>query len=211
MRRLDGKRGVEPPPGNGLEKQGNPLGVPLRVLQVFHQLLQGAAVRVEPGGVSALRRIAQGQQGDGLGAGHFGEGLQELFRVEHAHVGSPQSQVRRLEHHLGGGDGGVDFPVVLAVVLPLPGDGGVVGHGQDDGGIEVGPGTGVGLCQGLGALEDEDSLGLVVVGGGGVPPGLQDEVQLFLFHGAGIELAQGVPRGGEGLEVHRCYLFLMKW
>ncbi len=160
--------------------------------------------------MSALRRITQGQQGDGAGPRHLREGRQKLVRLEHAHIGGTQPQVRRLKHHLGGGDGGVDFSMVLAVVLPLPGDGGVVGHRQDDRGVEMGPGAGVGLLQGLGALEDEDALGLVVVGRGGVSPGLQDQVQRFLFHRPGVEFAQGVPRGGEGLEVHSNYLVSIK-
>ena len=72
----------------------------------------------------------------------------------------------------------------------------------------MGPGAGIGLLQGPGALEDEDALGLIVVGGGGVPSRLQDEIQLFLLHRPGGKFAQGVPRGGKGLEVHSRYLFL---
>ena len=73
--------------------------------------------------MGALRRVAQGQQGGDAQAGHLRECLFQLLRVEHADIGGAKAQVRRLEHHLGGYDGGVDLAVILAVVVLIAGGG----------------------------------------------------------------------------------------
>ena len=61
----------------------------------------------------------------------------------------------------------------------------------------MGGGAGIRLFQSLGAPEDEDALGLEVMGGGRVASGLQDGGQLFRLHGTVTEFAEGIARFGQ--------------
>ena len=125
------------------------------------------------------------------------ERCQQLFRLEHAHVGGAQAQVRRLEHHLRGGNGGVDLAVVLSVGLPLPGDGGIIRHRYKHRRMKMAAHAGVRFLQRLGRAKHKDALRLKVVGGGGIPAGLQNKGQLLLFHRPDPEPEPG-PGGGGG-------------
>ena len=68
--------------------------------------------------------------------------------------------------------------------------------------MEVGAHARVRLLQGLGALENEDALGLVVMGGGGVASGFQNGSQLLRLHRAVTEFAQGIARFGQLQKLH---------
>lgn len=157
---------------------------------------------MQTGGMGALGAVAHGQQGDGHQALHLRERCQELFRLEHAHIGGAKAQVRCLEHHLCHRDGGVDLTVVLAVGLPLPGRRRVIGHHQHHRRMEMGGRAAVSLFQGLRGLEHENALGLEIVGRGGIAARLQHRCELLRLHGAVTELAQGIPRLGQLGKIH---------
>ena len=103
--------------------------------------------------MGALRGIPQRQHGDHLQTLHLREGLDQIHRPEHTHIGSAKAQIRRLQHHLGHSDGGVDLAVVLAVMFPVPGLLGVIPHANDHRGVEVAVHAGVCLFQSLLALQ----------------------------------------------------------
>lgn len=150
--------------------------------------------------------IAQRQHGDGDKARHLREGRRQLLRVEHPHVGGAKTQIRRLQHHLGHGDGGVDLAVVFPVILPVPCLRRVIGHRQQHRRMEVAAHAGVRLRHGLRALQHEDALGLVVMGGGGVASCLQHLLQQGILHRPVTELTQGVPlrRQLRKIHIHSC-------
>ena len=176
--------------------------------QVFHQLLQGPAVTMEPGGMRPLRRITQRQQGDGDQPRQLRESGAELLRLEHAHIGGAQTQLRGLEHHLRSGDGRVDLPVLLTVSLPLPGHSRVIGHHQHHRRVEMDAGAAIHLLQSLRAPQNKDPLGLEIVGGGGAAARLQHGGELLRLHGPITELPQGVPLRGELGKIHGNASFL---
>ena len=67
-------------------------------------------------------------------------------------------------------------------------------------------GAAVHLFQRLLAAKHEHPLGLKIVGGGGAPRGLKNQLQLFVLHRFIAELAQRIPLLGQFLKSHSCTL-----
>ena len=153
--------------------------------------------------MGTLRRIPQGKKGNGHCSRHLRKSRQQLLRLKHPHIGGSQAQIRGLEHHLRGGNGGVDLAVVLSVGLPLPGDGGIIRHRHKHRRVEMAAHAGVRFLQRLGRAKHKDALRLKVVGGGGIPAGLQNKGQLLRFHRPVAELPQGIAGGGQYVKIHR--------
>lgn len=162
---------------------------------------------MELAGVGVRGGIAYGEEGDGGAAGQLRQRKCQLLRVKHAHIGAAQAQVRRLEHDLGGGDGGVDFAVVFPVdTRAHPGGGRVVAHHQHHWGTEVHGGAAVYPGQGIRALAHQEILGLVIMGRGSGLGRLQQQAQLLLLDGPGVKLPQGIAGPCQFVKIHISHL-----
>ena len=62
--------------------------------------------------------------------------------------------------------------------------------------------TAIRFFQCLRGLEDKDALGLVIVGGGGAAPSLQNGAECLRLHWTVAKLAQGVPLRGQYGKIH---------
>ena len=73
--------------------------------------------------------------------------------------------------------------------------------------MEMGGGAAVGLFQRLRRPDDKNTLGLEIVGGGGVAAGLQNQVQLLLLNRAVTELAERIPLRGQLFKIQGSFSF----
>ena len=148
--------------GNQFTHRDSRLTVPLRGSKVF------------PG-------IANHQDVDRLQIGGEAELPAQNIRLEVAHPYAAQAQLRGLEHHVVGQDGGINVPGLLLVKGPHPCL--VVVSADDDS-----QGRTIDVCgfadlrKALGALDGNQVNRLKVGGGGGHMSSLQDFLQLFRLH-----------------------------
>ena len=148
--------------GNQLTHRDSRLAVPFWVSKVF------------PG-------IADHQDVDRLQIGGEIELPAQNVRLEVAHPYAAQAQLRGLEHHVIGQDGGINVPGLLLVKRPHPRP--VVVSADDNGqGRTVDIGSFANLRKALGTLDGNQVNRLKIGGGGGHMSSLQDFLQLFRLH-----------------------------
>lgn len=148
--------------GNQFAHRDTHLAVPLQVSKVF------------PG-------IADHQDVDRLQIGGEAELPAQNIRLEIAHPYAAQAQLRGLEHHVVGQDGGVNIPGLFLVKGPYPRLV-VVGADNDSQGRTIDVGGFADLRQPVLALDSDQVNRLEVGGGGSHMSGLQNFLQLFRLH-----------------------------
>lgn len=177
-----------------------------KFLQILDKFAVGAVRGVLVGGLGIVGGIAEGDEEHGTYVGGQAEALDGLGDVEVTHGAGAYAQVGGFEEDVGEDDGAVD--VAEAVVVATLACTLFVAADEEGMGCTVHAGTeGVGLGYSVFGTEDVNLLGLAVDSRGSELGGVEDEVDLLLFHRRGGEVTDGVTVGSELKEifVHDCF------
>ena len=115
-----------------------------------------------------------------------------FLMIKRADPCSGQSQLRNLQHHMGGDNAGIHIAADGAVRLVLPDGGFIVADHQREWRVKVVGWTLFELSKRSFVLDHKNPLGLIIAGSGRNAPGLQNQIQLLFLYRLVFELSDRI-------------------